>query len=149
MVSNPDLPKTSFGPMLAQAARQWRRAVDMGLQPFGLTEATWLPLVHLARAPEPLRQKQLAEGLMLDGSAVVRLLDCLQKDGLIDRQEEAGDRRAKTITITGAGRAMVEKVEMAAANVREHALSGVSPDDIATTLRVLAHVARQTKGGAA
>jgi MarR family transcriptional regulator for hemolysin len=44
---------------------------------------------------------------------------------------------------------MVEKVEMAAANVREHALSGLSPDDIATTLRVLAHVARQTKGGAA
>ncbi|OSQ40934.1 MarR family transcriptional regulator [Thalassospira mesophila] len=148
-MNNPNYPKSGFGPLLAQAARQWRRAVDLGLQPFGLTEATWLPLVHLARAPEPLRQKQLAEGLMLDGSAVVRLLDCLQKNGLIDRREEAEDRRAKTIVITDAGRVMVEKVETAAANVRGHALSGLSDEDITTTLRVLSHVARQTKTGAA
>lgn len=145
MSQNP--PKSAFGPMLAQAARQWRRSVDQGLQPFGLTEATWLPLVHLSRAPEPLRQKQLAEALMLDGSAVVRLLDSLQKDGLIERREEEQDRRAKAIVLTDAGREMVARVEQAAADVRDHALAGISLDDMATTMRVLSVVSERTRNG--
>ena len=46
--------RNSFGSLLSRAARQWRRAADIGLKPFDLTEATWLPLIHLARAPVPL-----------------------------------------------------------------------------------------------
>ena len=40
--------RDGFASLIARAARQWRRAVDRRLQPFGLTEATWLPLIHLA-----------------------------------------------------------------------------------------------------
>ena len=73
--------------------RQWRRAVDRRLQPFGLTEATWLPLIHLARAPAPVRQKDLAASLLLDGSSVVRLIDTLQESGFVERSE--GEDRAR------------------------------------------------------
>ena len=59
-----------FASLVARAARQWRRTVDRRLQPFGLTEATWLPLIYLARAPVPMRQKDLAAALALDGSSV-------------------------------------------------------------------------------
>src|SRR5579872_1745876 len=83
----------SFGSLIARVGRQWRRAVDRRLQPFGLTEATWLPLIHLSRAPAPPRQKDLAASLVLDGSSVVRLLDALETSGLIERREESGDRR--------------------------------------------------------
>ena len=72
--------------------------MDRRLQPFGLTEATWLPLIYLARATAPMRQKDLAAALALDGSSVVRLLDALEASGQIERREESGDRRAKTIT---------------------------------------------------
>ena len=34
-----------LGSLVGMAARQWRRAVDQRLQPFDLTDATWLPLV--------------------------------------------------------------------------------------------------------
>jgi MarR family transcriptional regulator for hemolysin len=33
------------------------------MQPFGPTEATWLPLLRLARARAPTRQKELAVSL--------------------------------------------------------------------------------------
>src|SRR5690348_17689206 len=122
----PDALPPTFGSLLALAARQWRRAVDRGLQPFGLTEATWLPLIRLARAPEAMRQKELAASLSLDSSAVVRLLDSLQEAGLIDRREEDSDRRAKSIVLTKAGQAMVDKVEDAARDVRHGALAGLS-----------------------
>src|SRR5450631_2974366 len=91
--------RDGFGALVARAARQWRREVDRRLQPFGLTEATWLPLVHLARAPAPMRQKDLAASLVLDGSTVVRQLDALETSGLIERREESADRRAKTIKV--------------------------------------------------
>src|SRR4051812_25361725 len=95
--------RDGFGALVARAARQWRRAVDRRLQPFGLTEATWLPLIYLARASTPMRQKDLAAALTLDGSSVVRLLDALAAAHLIERSEENTDRRAKIITITARG----------------------------------------------
>lgn len=132
----------TFGRQLARAARQWRRAVDRELQPFGLTEATWLPLIRLARAPEAMRQKELAAALSVDGSAVVRILDSLQAAGLIERREETGDRRARAVTLTPAGRELVARVEASAQAVRDRALSGLSAADVETTARVLDHVAR-------
>src|ERR1700723_1073404 len=105
--------RNSFARLIARAARQWRREVDRRLQPFGLTEATWLPLIHLARAPAPMRQKDLAPSLVLDGSTVVRLLDALETSGLIERREEAADRRAKTMTVTERGMSIIDQVEVA------------------------------------
>jgi len=129
--------RDGFGGLIAQVARQWRRAVDLHLRQFGLTEATWLPLIHLARAPEPMRQKDLAASLVLDGSSVVRLLDQLEAAGLIERHEEAGDRRAKIITITSRGRAIVDRVEAASRDVRAATLEGLSDADIESATRVL------------
>src|SRR5271163_1647043 len=110
--------RDGFASLIAHTARQWRRAVDRRLQPFGLTEATWLPLIHLARAPAPMRQKDLAASLVLDGSTVVRLLDALEAAGLIERREESADRRAKTITVTTRGMSIIDQVEVASRDVR-------------------------------
>ena len=130
-----------FGSLLARAARQWRRAADLRLQPFDLTEATWLPLVHIGRAPAPPRQKDLAESMSLDGSSVVRLLDNLEAAGLI-RRKAGDDRRAKIILLTPRGRAIADRVETVARRVRGDALAGLSDKDIETTVKVLRHVCR-------
>src|SRR6516225_5090796 len=92
--------RDGFGTLVARAARQWRRAVDRHLQPFGLTEATWLPLIYIARASVPMRQKDLAAALTLDGSSVVRLLDALEASELVERREEDGDRSARILVPT-------------------------------------------------
>jgi MarR family transcriptional regulator for hemolysin len=140
MTSPDDTPHGRFGAVLGLATRQWRRAVDQQLQPFGLTEATWRPLLQISRTPEALRQKELAAALSLDSSAVVRLLDSLQGAGLIERREDANDRRAKSIVLTDTGRAMVERVEESARQVRDIALVGIADADIATTMRVMRQI---------
>lgn len=131
--------RDSFGTLLSRAARQWRRAADLGLRPFDLTDATWLPLVHIARAAAPPRQKDLAASMSVDGSSVVRLLDNLEAAGLIQRRE-GEDRRAKIISLTPRGRAIADKVETVARRIRSDALAGLSDRDIETTVRVLHHV---------
>ena len=125
-----------LGTLIAQTARQWRRTVDRDLEPYGLTEATWLPLLRVARAPEPMRQKDLAESLSLDGSSVVRLLDNLQSMGLVERREGA-DRRAKAIHLTSLGQATVERVEGISRQIRDRALAHVSDEDVATVFKTL------------
>src|SRR5215472_17338081 len=148
MSSRPASNRAAFGSLLSRAARQWRRAADLRLRPFELTEATWLPLVHIARAPAAPRQKDLAASMFVDGSSVVRLLDNLEAAGLIQRREGETDRRAKTIHLTPRGRAIADKVETVSRHIRSDALAGLPEKDIETTIRVLQHVCRVLEGKA-
>lgn len=126
-----------LGSVIGLAARQWRRAVDLRLQKYGLTEATWLPLLRLAQSSTPMRQKDLAAALSLDSSSVVRILNGLEDAGLIGRSEDAEDRRAKAIVITPLGRSLVRKVEAVSEDVQREVLAGLSQGDIAIARRVL------------
>jgi len=88
-----------------------------------------------------MRQRELADSLSLDSSAVVRLLDTLEAEGLVERREEA-DRRAKAIVLTAAGRAIVDRVEASARRLHEDVLAGLPRADIEATVRVLRHICR-------
>lgn len=132
--------KPDFGRVLlslsGQINRQWRRALDRRLQPLGLTEATWLPLLYIARATQPLRQKDLAALMGLDSSSVVRLLDGLQTAGYIQRLEGT-DRREKIIHLTDTGRQTVSSVEQVVHEGRRRLFLDIDDDDLETTRLVL------------
>ena len=51
-----------------------------------------------------MRQKELATALSIEGPSLVRLLDNLERRGLIERREDETDRRARGIYLTRAGR---------------------------------------------
>lgn len=127
--------------LMAQISRQWRRIIDRQLRPRGLTEAMWLPLVHLARASAPMRQKDLAASLSLDSSSVVRLLDGLAAAGFIERLEHA-DRRAKTIQLTAQGAATVAQLEALIGAARGEVLSCVPEQALRDAFAVLEKIAQ-------
>ncbi len=131
--------RNAFPMAVSQLARLWRRALDVELQPLGLTEATWLALVHISRAQVQPRQKDLAFSLGLDSSSVVRLLDLLEKVGYIERQEGA-DRRAKTIALTPRGRAVVVRVEKVAAEARRRLLDDIPAEDLKAAFAVVLRI---------
>ena len=135
-------PSKRLGSLIGLAQRQWRRAVDLRLQKFELTEATWLPLLRLAQSSTPMRQKDLAAALSLDSSSVVRILNGLEEAGLIARSEDAEDRRAKAITISPAGRALVRKVEAVSEEVQREVLAGLKQGDVAIAREVLEAICR-------
>ncbi len=86
-----------------------------------------------------MRQKDLAEAVGIEGSTLVRLIDALDKAGLIERKTDE-DRRAKIICLTPQGRAVVKRVEAATAAVRQRVLAGLSDEELARTLSVLDRV---------
>jgi len=141
-----------MGTLIGVAGRQWRRAIDLKLQQFDLTEATWMPLVQLSRSSEPLRQRDIAAALSLDSSSVVRVLANLEAAGLIERGANAADRRAKAIVLTTAGRALVSRLERTSEDLERELLAGLPRGDIAATRRTLDRICqillrRNEKGG--
>jgi MarR family transcriptional regulator for hemolysin len=126
--------------LIGLAGRQWRRAIDLRLQEFELTEATWMPLVQLARSPEPLRQRDVAAALSLDSSSVVRVLANLENAGLIIRGANKADRRAKAIVLTDAGRDVVRRLETLSIDLEHELLKGLAPSDVAAARKVLDHI---------
>jgi DNA-binding MarR family transcriptional regulator len=67
--------------------------------------ATYDVLLQLAEAPESrLRMSELADAVLLSRSGLTRLVDRLQREGLVERQPDPDDARGLFTVLTPAGR---------------------------------------------
>src|ERR1700712_4256647 len=121
---------------LLLAGRQWRRAADAEVERHGISDATALPLVLIGRMAGEPRQNALAEAVGIEGPSLVRLLDQLEKAGLVVRKEDPTDRRAKVLSLTPAGRSVVAKMEADLTRLRETVFAKVNAADLESSLRV-------------
>ncbi|PXW28566.1 MarR family winged helix-turn-helix transcriptional regulator [Paraburkholderia caballeronis] len=122
---------------LVLAARKWRRTSHDVLSAYNVSEACSTPLLTAGRLGEAVRQVALAEHVGIEGPSLVRLLDQLCAAGLVRRDEDPDDRRAKTISLTDEGRHVTERMEDDLRALRARVLKDVSRADLETTLRVL------------
>ena len=82
-----------------------------------------------ARTEEPLSMKNLAEGLGLSFAATSRAVDALCKRGLMDRDEDADDRRVKRVSLTLKGRRAVDRLTAIRLAGVERLIETFSPDE--------------------
>jgi MarR family transcriptional regulator for hemolysin len=126
-----------FGFLILRLGRLWRREVDQAVAAHGLSQATAVPLIVLSRRGKCVRQGVLANELGIEGPSLVRLIDLLQAEGLVERREDATDRRAKTLHLTPLGERRAGEVDRVLRRVRAHLLKSVSIDDLAMTFETL------------
>ncbi|MBP0590148.1 winged helix DNA-binding protein [Paraburkholderia sp. LEh10] len=136
-MANLHLLRRSVSSTLVLAARRWRRTSHSVLSAYNVSEACAGPLLAANRLGEAVRQVTLAEHVGIEGPSLVRLLDQLCAAGLVRRDEDPDDKRAKTITLTDEGRAVTARMEERLMELRARVLKGVSREDLETTLRVL------------
>ncbi|PQV46472.1 MarR family winged helix-turn-helix transcriptional regulator [Paraburkholderia sp. BL21I4N1] len=137
-MSNLDKLRRTVSSTLVVAARKWRRTSHGVLAAFNVSEACATPLLTASRLGAAVRQVTLADHVGIEGPSLVRLLDQLCAAGLMRRDEDPEDRRAKTVVLTEEGRAVTAKMEEELVTLRAQALKGVSRSDLEATLRVLA-----------
>lgn len=135
MSFDPQDPRRRIGIRLVGLARRWRKALDERLASAGLSDASWAPLMHLHELGDGISQSELAAAVGLDGSSLVRLLDLLVEQGLIERRPHASDRRVKLVQLTVAGRQTVTSIRKRLGSVESALLCDVHPDDAQTMLR--------------
>ena len=138
-----------LGRTIGQISRRWRARLDARIAEFGLTEARWLALLHLARAGDGVTQKRLAARLSIEGPTLVRTLDWLEAEGLVERREAAHDLRAKTLHLTSKARPLIDRIEAVATTVRAEILAGIPEVELALCLAVLERVAEGLAAGCA
>ncbi len=108
-----------------------------------LTQASLLVFVQESG---PLRQTQLARRLGLGRAATGTTVDLLERRGLVERQADPQDRRAWLVTITSAGKDLVEPINAIDREVRaelRHEISRAERQQLARLLlRLQGNVAR-------
>ena len=118
------------------AGRQWQRMADHRLQPLGISVACAMPLLMIQRAGGGIRQITLAQQLGMEGPSLVRLLDKLCADGLVRRQSDASDRRAKLLWLTDQGEGLVERLEETLIRLREEVFGAMDEQELRTALKL-------------
>jgi MarR family transcriptional regulator, transcriptional regulator for hemolysin len=126
-----------IGFLIRRTGRLWRREADQALADHGLSQATALPLVILSRWGKSARQGVLAEEMGIEGPSLVRLIDLLQAEALVERREDPTDRRAKMLHLTALGEAKAEEINRVLRRVRAYLLKDLSSEDLAVTFEAL------------
>jgi DNA-binding MarR family transcriptional regulator len=108
----------------------------------GLPIAYYDVLVQLAEADGHLRMSELAERVVLSRSGVTRLVDRMERDGLVERRACPSDRRGTEAVLTGKGRATLEDSwPVHARGVAEHFADHLSPEEVAVLTDALSRMA--------
>jgi DNA-binding MarR family transcriptional regulator len=131
---NPD----SFGFLVTDVARLIRSEMDrrIGEAGLGLTAAEGRTLAHAARAGV-VRQNVLAERMGVEAMTLSGALDRLEAQGLVERQPDPTDRRAKLVTVTEQADRLLARMAPISMALRDDASRDIAPEDWARLLDLL------------
>ena len=115
---SPDATSTpSLGVLLTLVRSELVRAIEAELASQGL-DLSFTQYLILKKAQQlgPLSATELARAVELDGGAMTRQLDHLERKGYLHRSPHAQDRRALRIELTDAGSRMWQDTALACNN---------------------------------
>jgi MarR family transcriptional regulator, transcriptional regulator for hemolysin len=129
---------------LVESPRILRNYIDHRAKERGTTRAQWVVLFRL-RACEGLSQVDLADVLELQPISLVRLLDRLVEQGLLERRHDPRDRRANQLFLTEAGRSLVDELDSLRDDIAKNVLDGIPDEVIASSLKTLVDIKERIK----
>jgi MarR family transcriptional regulator for hemolysin len=131
----------NVGALMHDVARLMRRRFERRARQTGLsiTRQQARALLSVARN-EGLSQAAVATLLDIEPIALVRLLDRLHEEGLVERRLHPTDRRVRTLWVTPLGWTVVDRILAINAQIREEACAGMSPAAREALLQTLDHL---------
>jgi DNA-binding MarR family transcriptional regulator len=128
------------GFLLARAAGRSIRSLNRALEPFDMRSRHYTVLMAAAEHGG-LSQREIGGLLGIDPSAVVALVDDLQRVGYVRRDPHPEDRRTRLVVVTDAGRDVLARASGLAAQVHDKILAPLSPDERALLITLLRRIA--------
>lgn len=135
----------TFSHLLYLTAHHWRLAVDRRLKGLGMSQASWVAVAAIARRERPLSQNELAKELGVEGATLVPLLNRLVEQGWVQRVLTPDDRRKRLLVATEQGKALYQKVDVVATELREEILAAITPEEQRLTRDVLEKLLREVE----
>lgn len=121
-----------------------RRLIDAHLSAHGASMARLKLLAYLEE--QPRRSTDIASFFDHAPRTVTQAIDSLEQHGLVSRSPVPGDRRAKLVQITDAGRAMLEQAMPLYDRIVARTFGSLTADEFAGLDAALMHLNRIVDG---
>ena len=126
-----------FAQAIAIVARRWRTRLDERLKPMNMSIARWGALYWLGQQSEGVSQAALADMAGVEPPTLVRVIDQLEAQGLVERKVSATDRRVNLLRLTDAARPLVEEIEIEAERMRMEVLRDLTFEEYESAMNVM------------
>ena len=128
----------NFGFLVHDVSRLIKRRFDRQARQTGLpiTRRQAAVMRYVARN-EGVSQTEVATWLDLEPIALVRMLDKLNDEGLVERRAHPTDRRVRTLWLTSAAQPVVTQILAINKAIREEAFAGMPPHARDTVIDIL------------
>jgi DNA-binding MarR family transcriptional regulator len=123
---------------LDRAIKSYRQYAQKKLNEKGysITIDQWLVLKTITDQPD-ISQNEIAEFIFKDKASVTRIIDLLVTKGYLERETSRVNRRRVNLTITKAGKALIQEILPTIKAYRKGALVGVSDTELAAVHKTL------------
>ena len=127
-----------FTRKLVLTARRWTTFVDENIKrESGYARSDWQTLSALAFSDGPVATLELSRRMAVQWPTLVRTLKILETEGLIRRDVDPEDRRSRLVSITSAGRQLVDHMQAVLDPCRKRVLAGFQDEELQTAKRLL------------
>ena len=129
----------NFGFLLKDLSSRYVLRFEQHASAISLTLMQCKVLVHLEKS-EGASQAKLAELTGMEPMTMVRILDRMEADSLLERRADPADRRARRLFLTKKAYPLLEEIWRLAEMTRAEMFAGINKADRETFLRVLQRV---------
>jgi len=127
-----------FSRLLILAARRWSTHIDEVIrQRTGQPRSRWQTLAALAFSEGPTATIELAERMAVQWPSLIRTLNDLEGEGLIERRVNPADKRSRLVSITARGLTVFNEVKAILDPTRADLLAGFGDEELQATERLL------------
>lgn len=125
--------------LATDVGRLFRKRFDMASRDFGVTGSQWRVLIAVDRMPG-INQGALAACLDVEAITVGRMIDRLEKLGMVERRPDPADRRAWRLYLTPSAAPLMDKLLACGADLLAEAVAGFDEADHAQLVALLQRV---------
>ena len=118
----------NFGFLLHETSRRYVHRFEQRANQISMTLPQCRVLAYLARN-EGVSQSRLAELTDLEPMAMVRILDRMEADGLVERQPDPADRRARSLYLTPKAKPALDEIWRIGDLTRAETFAGIGREE--------------------
>ncbi|HEY2403955.1 MAG TPA: MarR family transcriptional regulator [Steroidobacteraceae bacterium] len=118
----------NFGFLLKEVSRRYVNRFEVRAAEIPLNLAQAKALVRLEKN-EGVSQARLAELAEVDPMTMVRILDRMEAEGLLERRPDPADRRARCLYLTAKAKPILNEIWRLSDEIRAEIFAGVSKEE--------------------
>src|SRR5882724_8701007 len=126
----------NVGFLLREASRRYVQRFEVRASELSLNLPQCKALVRLEKN-EGVSQARLAELAEVDAMTMVRILDRMEADGLLERRPDPEDRRARCLYLTAKAKPLLAQIWRLSDTTREEVFAGIGKNERDVFMSVL------------